>query len=537
MSDVLLLEAQSKVEARARAKRDYFYLSNDVLGYDFQWETHAELFATFPKWDGSKTWDAQSEIKDLMVLWSRGHFKTTALIVVIISAILNFPNIRILLMQGSIPVTKTLLKQVMAHFTGQALGSKLVELFPEYCGDKKALNGTVMQFTTTARTDGKLAQATCTVASPKSVKTGQHYDLGFFDDLVTDQNFRNPKLIQNVQVDFTLAQALIDPGGYRFVSGTRYAFGDLYEQILRWQVKSGKWVVSVTDCWTTETSHLPDAQKVPRFPQFTKKNGEKGGFTREYLLQLQEDDPANFACQYLNKPIHSSQVVFTKELIESAVIKAADAPPLSQPLMVIDLATSDQTAADDSVIMIGKVDNVGVGYLCDQRGGQWVPNDMALNVLDMFLRHRCVKVLLEKSASGMIFAEYLKVVARSKNVFLPVDFIKVNNQPDAKNMRVTALAGAVKRGKFKFFAGLSKFDRLIEQACEFPKGRHGHDDYPDTAALLNLELGKEIMNLPIVRPIGNAILAMIRQQDESLEHVLTETESKEVDLQDTTGLD
>jgi hypothetical protein len=311
----------------------------------------------------------------------------------------------------------------------------------------------------------------------------------------------------------------------------------LYEQILRWQAKSGKWVVSVTDCWTAETSSLPDAQKVPRFPKFVKKNGERGGYTREELLQMQEDDPANFACQYLNRPIHNSQVVFTKELIEGAVIKASDVPPLSQPLMVIDLATSDQSTADDSVIMIGRVDMMGVGYLCGLRGGQWAPNDTALNVIDMFMRHRCIKILVEKSAAGMIFAEYLKVVGRSKSVYLPVEFIKVNNQDDAKNMRVTAFAGAVKRSKFKFFAGLSKFDRLIEQACEFPKGRHGHDDYPDTAALLNIELGKEILNLPIHRPIGNPVLAMIKQQEEALVRVLTDAETQAADMPDQTGLE
>jgi hypothetical protein len=197
MSEVLQA-AQQKVEDRARAKRDKFYLANEVLGYDFQ-ECHAELFANYIQYRPDVPWTEQSEIKDRMILWARGHYKTTSVVVDIIQAILNFPNIRILIMQGSLPVTKTLLKQVMAHFTGQALGSKLIELFPEFCGEKKALNGTVMQFTTCARTDGKLAQATVTVASPKSVKTGQHYDLGFFDDLVNDQNFRNPKLVQKVQ--------------------------------------------------------------------------------------------------------------------------------------------------------------------------------------------------------------------------------------------------------------------------------------------------------------------------------------------------
>lgn len=525
----------AKVEARRRAKTDKLYLANEVLGFDFQWETHAELFACFIQYDSSKSWAEQSEIKDRMVLWSRGHYKTTAVVVEIIQAILNNPNIRILLMQGSMPVTKTLLKQVFMHFTGEAAGSRLMELFPEFCGTKKDLHGTALQFTTTARTQLQLAQATVTVASPRSVKTGQHYEMGFFDDLVNDQNFRNQKLIERTQEDFDLAQPLIDPSGYRFVTGTRYAFGDLYERILRRNTTSGKWVVSVKDCWTDASATLPDDQKIPRFPCFTKKNGEQGGYTREQLLQMQTDNPANFACQYLNRPIHASQQAYTTELLRGAVIKSDDTPPLSQPIMMVDLASSEEVTADDSVVAVGKADSMGVGYMCDLRGGQWSPTELALNIIDLALRHRPAKIIFEGTASCKYFIGFLQLIARQKNVFLPIESIKVDNKADAKNMRVVALAGVIKRGRFKFLAGLPKFDRLIEQAIEFPKGRNGHDDYIDTAALLFQELSKEMLSLPIRRAAGNPILAIMNDRENALVKVLTEGERQEVEQADLTG--
>jgi len=288
MANVAVSLALAMAEARKRCKSDKFYLA-EQLGFDFVWETHAELFANYIKYKEDVPWGEQSTNKDVMVLWSRGHYKTTSIIVEIIQAILNYPNIRILIMQGSLKVTQTLLKQVVAHFTGEAEGSRLMELFPEFCGEKeedgswkfgkKALNATAAQFTTPARTRKQLAQATVTVASPKSVKTGQHYDIGFFDDLVNDQNYRNPDQLEKVREDFTLAQALIDPGGYRFVTGTRYAFGDLYEQVLRWQADSGKWIISIKDCWTDESANLPDEQKIPRFPRYTMRSGQIGGFT------------------------------------------------------------------------------------------------------------------------------------------------------------------------------------------------------------------------------------------------------------------
>jgi hypothetical protein len=94
---------------------------------------------------------------------------------------------------------------------------------------------------------------------------------------------------------------------------------------------------------------------------------------------------------------------------------------------------------------------MGCGYPCDLRGDQWNPNDLALNVIDMVVRHRPAKVMLEKSAAGMVFKPLLELMARLKNVFIPIEFINVDNRPDAKNMRVLSLAGIIKRGRFRSF--------------------------------------------------------------------------------------
>src|SRR5271155_2924205 len=149
-------------------------------------------------------------------------------------------------MQGTIKVTKGLLKEIASHFDGSHSRSKLNLYFSEFCGDKKVLELTADRFTIPNRIRKQLPQATCTVASPKSIKTGQHYDVGFFDDLVNDGNYRNPLLLAKVEEDFNMARPLVDPGCPRFVSGTRYAFGDLYENIIR--RNKGEWVVSVKNC-------------------------------------------------------------------------------------------------------------------------------------------------------------------------------------------------------------------------------------------------------------------------------------------------
>jgi hypothetical protein len=528
--------AKKTVAERAQCRTDKMYLAN-VLGYDFQ-ECHQELFAVYPQYDNKKPWSEQSTKKDRMVLWPRGHYKSSSLVVEIIQIIINFPNIRLLVMQGSLSLTRAYFKQIKSHFLGEAQGSRLKELFPEFCGSKKELGpNPSTQFIVPCRTAKQLSQPTVMVASGKSIATGSHVDAGFFDDLVHSANYRNPQLLENVREDFTLAQSLIDPGGYRFVAGTRYAFGDMYEEILRWQNESQQWTVSVKDCWTDASADLPDAQKIPRFPEFRKKNGETGGFTRKKLLQMQTDDISHFSCQYLNRPLHHTQMVFTKELLYGAALSHTDAPNLSQPIFVCDLASTSSEHSDDNVIAVGKVDSMGIGYMVDLRGGVWSPQDMANNVIEMALQHRPTRILFEKSAAAVYFVDFIRLIAREKAVFLPLDFIKVNTQSDAKNMRVVALANVIRKGKFKFFLGLQNFDKLVDQACEFPKARHGHDDYPDTMALLYGELSKELMAQPIrPRPAGNPIFQLIEDRQTYMGKVLRERELAESDTE-LTGLE
>jgi predicted phage terminase large subunit-like protein len=473
--------AEQRVVDRDRARRDKMFLANEVLGYDFQ-ECHRELFAQYPDFDASKSWVEQIAGKeDILVLWPRGHYKSTAIKVCIIQAILNNPDITILLLQGTVQLTQIFLEEMVKHFRGEVAGSRLKELFPEFCGSKKKLQSTVKGFTVPCRIRKQTPQATCTIAGVKSTKASQHYMLGVFDDLQNDSNSSNPKKIANVYTIFIDLQPLVQHGG-RWVSGTRWAWGDLYEQLLRWsksQEEKGarKWHISIKTCWT-------DDKKAVRFPKFTRKDGEKDGFTREDLLQLLEQRPAWFACQYLNHPVLEGKQPFPEERMLAAVCASTDAPALSQPLLFIDLATGGDSEADDAVILVPKVDAAGRIFIVDGIGGQWSVPDLALHVLAMALKHRPLRVMLEKSAAGHVFVEYLKVIARDKGIALPIEFLPVNNTKDAKRIRIAALEGWLRTKRLFFFAGLTCWGKMLEQFKQFGGSSRRHDDYPDTVALI-----------------------------------------------------
>jgi predicted phage terminase large subunit-like protein len=224
---------------------------------------------------------------------------------------------------------------------------------------------------------------------------------------------------------------------------------------------------------------------------------------------MQANDPAMFASQYLNQPIAEGAQLFTEQKLLAACIAAKDSPACSPTVLFIDLA-SEGNNPDDSVIVAGRVDALGRMYVVDIRGGQFSTSELAIHVIDMALRHRPLRIMFEKTASCQYFVEYLRVICRDKNISLPIDFIKVDNKPDAKNVRVAALEGHIRNKRFFFYVGLPQWDKLVEQACQFPKGRHGHDDYPDTCALMANEFGKQYTPTMRVSPM-NGLMRLIEQ--------------------------
>ena len=490
------------------------YLANEVLGYDFA-DCQVELFKQYPDFKPGVPWGQQFDPRDYLILWPRGHYKTTAVMVVIlIQAILINPDIRILIMQGNIKNTQGRLKEIASHFLGTAERSHLTELFPEFCGvkrdgdgmwifNKKALGLTKDVLTTPARKRTQLPQATITVASPRTIKTGQHFELGIFDDLVNDQNYRSRVQLKNVQEDFDMCFPLIDPGCPRFVSGTPYAFGDMYDVIAD-RVRRAppeekkKWHISITTCWKDDNA----SSGIPRFPQFVGKDGNSHGFTKEILLQIMRDNPGIYASQYLCKPMLESQQIITEEEMNRATILPSQASALSRPVFFVDLAAEGDTEPDDSVVIIGKLDERGNMYATGGDGGKWSIPVLAIQIIKLAIRERPTKILIEETASAKYFVEYVKMVCRDKGLVLPLDYIKVCNQKDAKSTRIKSYAGHVKNGRLKFFVGLTYWDRLVKQSVQYQPGmKHAHDDYPDTMALMCVSFAGNYLSIPPT-PIG-----------------------------------
>jgi predicted phage terminase large subunit-like protein len=458
----------TKDEARKRCLEDAIFLGSKVLGYDVEEDPHGELFRAL----------ASARDKKL-VLWPRGHFKTSCIVIKIVQEILKDPDVRILVMQHKLKVTRGWVKEIRSHFDGTNANSRLSQLFPEFCGEKRALLANAAQFTVPARKRKHLQQATVTAASPKAVETGQHYTQMYFDDLVTAGNFRNIEQLDKLESEYSHFLPLLDPGGLVFMTGTRYSHADLYARLIDKDKGNDEWEISIRECFVG-----PKHDKL-LFPERVTKDGRKIGFTLELLAKLQRDDPEMFGPQYLNKITYGTHQLFPPALILSAVKSTKDPafPQYSPNVFMIDPSGFAANALNDnSVLAVGAQDNFGRVWVKDVIGAQFQVYGFAVVLMQQFLKHRPWKVMIEKVPGAEVLGEYLKVIAEQKGLNLPIDYYKSGNKKAAKHLRISSLEGAFKNKTVFLTAGISDFEKLEEELTQYPRGRR--DDRPDAVAML-----------------------------------------------------
>jgi predicted phage terminase large subunit-like protein len=461
---------------RERCRKEPVFLA-EQLGYDFISPHHAELLSVFLRHDGAAPKDEGkrrlfdlSDIKNRLILWPRGHHKTTAVVIAIVQLILNYPDIRILIMQANLKLTRGWLTEIRSHFDGSNPKSRLTKIFPDF-----ETKGTALQFTVPARQRKHLKEATVTAASPRAVSTGQHYDVFFADDLVHTGNFRNIELLDKLENEFSHFVPLIDPGGYTFVTGTRYHYADIYGRIIV-RNTDGKWMVSAKPAYDDAGTLL--------FPECNTADGRRIGFTRVLLDSIQRDDPEVFAAQYLNKILVGKSQIFTEADLLSAVRPTdhAEFPKSGPCFFAVDLAWSQKEYSDQSVIAIGRVDVHGRMWILDVVGGTFSAAQLPLVILSLAAQYRPERVFIEKSPGCEFFLTYLQSVSQQKGMLLPVEAMKIPKTKDGKFLRIAALERDLRDKRLFFTAGIHDFDQLVQEFTQFPKGRH--DDRPDCVALL-----------------------------------------------------
>jgi phage terminase large subunit-like protein len=543
-----LWSAEQRAEwrsARNECRTNPLTLSG-AIGLDLVPLPHAALFAqllTFRGEDKDGCWtpvpfDQLDPKHKRMVLWSRGTCKTTSIRVVMIQAMLNYPNIRICFLTGGDKLAKlqlAALKQHLEHPTEEFL-----HLFPEYCTksiqnkkgdwhDIPAIMGNSQQFTIPCRSTVVFAEPTFKISTARSVKSGGHFSLLVADDLVNDQNYQNSGALEKCYQSYVDTIPLLEPTGFLVMTGTRYSFGDTYERIQESAQTVGdlsNWHFSIRGCWSkgicecrhAECFHDPSiniaeppcqypacacqgftcsaglAANTPNsdvlFPMTRKRNGEPFGHTKTYLLGIKAEDERAFACQYLNQPIAAFEQQFSEALIGAQTIFDPNMmPPFLAPTYIVgDPAfTAGSENRDESCLWVFRV-WLGAYWFFDCIAGRWASNELVENILKLIRMYKPTSVFLEKTAASDAINNLLIARAPDFNMYgsLPIVWTTPSNRKDAKMLRIGAAQSWLIGKRVWIYRNMlsdpQAYDKLVLQLVRFPRNGK-HDDRADAFAM------------------------------------------------------
>lgn len=501
---------------RERGLIDPMFLACEVLGMDFQINPHDGLFKCFLESKIDVPIGDLSPIKKRMIIWSRGTFKTSAVRVKIIQTILNYPNCRILIGAAALPLGKVQLEAVKRVFENPS--PKFRELYPEFCGTKL---GNTTRFTVPNRTDFTSPEETVTTSTARSVKSGSHYDFVFIDDLVNDQNYRNPVALEQCWKDYLDFGPLRDPSGYLFVTGTPYSFGDTYEKIedsAREDMKLGRatWLIEQRSCWSeicktcgkTELRHhdpkvicafKESGEKELLFPQVRTPKGKTVGHTREFLESEKAQDEEFFILQYECVRMSKGLQTFTDELLNAQTLFHLSQIPMENSWIFImgDLSyIGDPRKRDKSVFYIVRV-CAGQLFPFECIAEKWNASQVGEGVLRMLMTWRPRIIWLEAFLGWEAYDTVIRMMAAQMGIQkVPIEWIPLDQQEDAKMIRIGSVQAWLTQKKLWYFAGMTHFEKLKEQQKKWPKfGRF--DDFADCMGLVcNAPHGVALERIP-----------------------------------------
>ena len=220
-----------------------------------------------------------------LVLAYRGSGKTTICTVCkVIHSLCKNRELRILIVSESKKSASDILTEIKGHFENN---ERLAEIFGAFYDPRH-----VSKWDTNAvEIVGKKVRTkepSIMCAGPDTAITGKHYEVGFVDDLVTEDNARTATMRERVRTWYykTYRPMILPPKddvelrGEQHHSGTRYHFDDLLGHLEQNDLKNNTLVVRALD----ENGNVPWPEEHP--PEHFEKVQEESGliiFNSQYL--------------------------------------------------------------------------------------------------------------------------------------------------------------------------------------------------------------------------------------------------------------
>lgn len=277
-------------------------------------------------------------------LWPRGHYKSTSITFAgSIQAILKNPEETICIFSFSKQGSKAFLEQVRQELEVNQL---LKSVFPDILYEnpaRDAQNWSIDKGITVKRKTNPKEPTLMASGVVDGQPTGKHFTLRIYDDLVTDDGVNTPEMIQKTTDKLAMSQNLsTNNGGRAWYIGTRYSFGDTYQDMI------DKNQVKVRRYTATEDGKL---------------DGKPVFFTQEVWDKWKLDTGNEFTllCQMMNNPLGGNQRIFKVENLKHYDIR----PSIMNVYILVDPASTQNKRSDKTAMVVIGICQNGNKYLLD----------------------------------------------------------------------------------------------------------------------------------------------------------------------------
>lgn len=442
-----------------------------------------------------------------LVLWPRGHQKSTMIAYWVCWYLINNPTATILYASAT-----AALAEKQNSFIKQILDSPIVRKYwPEFLKEGESSRSLWRQdeFNTDHPLRGEMG-----IRDP-SVKavgmganiTGFHADAIVLDDIVVLENSISKNEREKVKTWYSLLTSILNPGGLIKAVGTRYHPEDLWNDLMDMSQEIFNDEGDVIESQKVYTWDQKVVEEDGEFlwPRQRRKDNSWFGFNKKELSKIRASylDKAQFHAQYYNNPTDPDNKPVTnfnyyeRDLLQQQYGYWYIGSKRLNVFAAIDFAATMRKESDYTAIVVVGIDEDHIVHILDiDRFKTDKISVMCERLSIMFDKWRWIKLRAEATAAQNLVVNEIKEYNKKQAIYYSVDAVKPTTEKEIRIM--TNLEPRYAAGHILHYRGGNC--QVLED--ELSSSRPAHDDISDALASV-VEIAQAPSKRASVKKVSN----------------------------------
>lgn len=379
-----------------------------------------------------------------LVLWPRGHLKSTLLAYTAAWNIIKKPDITIVYLSATADLAEKQTGLIKTILDSPIVHKYWPELLPEEEGRRALWRTTEFNVGHWQRQTEVIRDPTLKAAGITGNITGFHADLICLDDLVTADNAETKTQRDEVNSKYSYLASILNAGGMIKSVGTRYHPDDLYYHLINMMVEEYDDVGNVTDETQayTVTQEVVETDGEYLWPRSRRKDGKWFGFNPTELAKKRANylNKSSYFAQYYNDPSDpenqriSNFQYYDREQLSMFEGRWCIHGNALNIFAAIDFAATISAKSDYTAIVVIGIDKEhNIFILAIDRFKTDKISVMTDNLETLYNKWKWIRLRAEVNAQQNLVVQQIKDFNRKRGVFYSVDTV---NQVHNKEIRI-----------------------------------------------------------------------------------------------------